>query len=49
MKPNKNGAIRIAISGFDGLDNPHPGSAVGRAIREGWDAPVHIDALGYDA
>ena len=49
MKPNKNGVIRIAISGFDGLDNPHPGSAVGRAIREGWDAPVHIDALGYDA
>lgn len=40
--------LRIAISGFDGLDVPHPGAAVARALREGWDQPIEIHALGYD-
>jgi len=46
MKPDK---LRIAVSGFDGLDVPHPGGAVARALREGWPGPIEIHALGYDA
>ncbi len=49
MKPNRNGAIRVAVSGFDGLDNPHPGLALAGALRQEWDTPIEIDALGYDA
>jgi len=41
--------IRIALTGFEGLDNPHPGIGVARALREGLDGQVEIVALGYDA
>jgi carbamoyl-phosphate synthase large subunit len=40
--------LNIAISGFDGLDVPHPGGPVARALREGWPKPIAIHALGYD-
>lgn len=40
--------LRVAISGFDGLDVPHPGAAVARALRESWGEPIEIHALGYD-
>lgn len=40
--------LRLAISGFDGLDVPHPGPAVARALRESWGQPIEIHALGYD-
>jgi carbamoyl-phosphate synthase large subunit len=45
MKPDK---LRVAISGFDGLDVPHPGGPVARALRESWPGPIEIHALGYD-
>jgi len=45
MKPDK---LRVAVSGFDGLDVPHPGGSVARALREGWPGPIEIHALGYD-
>ena len=41
--------IRLAITGFGGLDNSEPGTAVARAIKLGWEGNVSIDALGYDA
>jgi len=44
----KNKTIRVAVSGFDGLDVPHPGGPVARALREGWPEPIEIHALGYD-
>lgn len=40
--------LNVAISGFDGLDVPHPGGPVARALREGWSGPIAIHALGYD-
>ncbi|MGE5145981.1 MAG: ATP-grasp domain-containing protein [Candidatus Eiseniibacteriota bacterium] len=40
--------LRVAVTGFDGLDVPHPGIAVARALREGWRGPVELHALGYD-
>lgn len=39
----------VAVTGFDGLDVPHPGVAVARALREGWRGAIEIHALGYDA
>lgn len=44
----KNKTLRVAVSGFDGLDVPHPGGPVARALREGWPGPIEIHALGYD-
>ena len=41
--------LRIAITGFGGLDNSEPGTAVARAIKLGWEGNISIDALGYDA
>lgn len=41
--------VRVAVSGFDGLDNPHPGAGVAAALREGWPGPIEIDALVYEA
>jgi len=41
--------LRVAVTGFDGLDVPHPGIAVARALREGWRGPIELHALGYDA
>ena len=45
MKPSE---IRIAISGFGGLNNPHPGAPVAEALREGWRGPMQIHAFGSD-
>lgn len=41
--------LRVAISGFAGLDNPEPGTGVARALRLGWRGRLEIEALGYDA
>lgn len=41
--------IRVAITGFGGLDNPEPGTGVARALRQGWRGDIEIHALGYDA
>ena len=41
--------IRVAITGFGGLDNSEPGTAVARALKLGWEGNISIDALGYDA
>lgn len=46
MKKND---IHVAVSGFSGLNNPHPGLPVARALREGWKGPIEIHALGYDS
>ncbi len=40
---------RVAVSGFSGLTNPHPGLPVARALREGWNGRIEIHALGYNA
>lgn len=40
--------VHVAVSGFAGLNNPHPGIGVTHALREGWDGPLEIHALGYD-
>jgi carbamoyl-phosphate synthase large subunit len=40
----KSKTLRIAISGFDGLDVPHPGGPVARALREGWAGPIMTGA-----
>lgn len=45
----KSPSLRVAVTGFDGLDNPHPGWSVARALRAGWEGPLEIDALVYDA
>jgi carbamoyl-phosphate synthase large subunit len=39
--------LRVAVSGFDGLDNPHPGWPVAGAIRAAKGERVAIAALGY--
>ncbi len=45
---NKSNEIRVAITGFGGLDNSEPGTAVARALKIGWEGKISIDALGYD-
>ena len=40
--------LRVAISGFGGLDNPEAGTGTARALRLGWRGRLAIDALGYD-
>ena len=45
----KRNDLHIAVTGFAGLNNPHPGIAVARALREGWQGPIAIHALGYDS
>lgn len=40
--------IRVALTGLAGLDNPEPGLAVARALREGWRGPLEIEGLVYD-
>jgi len=40
--------VRVAVTGFGGLDNPEPGTGVARALREGWRGTIEIHALGYD-
>ena len=45
---NKSNEIRVAITGFGGLDNSEPGTAVARALKRGWEGKISIDALGYD-
>jgi carbamoyl-phosphate synthase large subunit len=41
--------VIVGITGFGGLDNPEPGTAVARSLRQGFPAPIEIHALGYDA
>lgn len=41
--------IHVAVSGFAGLNNPHPGIPVARALRQGWRGGLEVHALGYDA
>lgn len=40
--------IRVALTGLSGLDNPEPGLAVARALREGWRGSLEIEGLVYD-
>ncbi|MFQ5763366.1 MAG: ATP-grasp domain-containing protein [Rhodospirillales bacterium] len=40
--------IHVAVSGFAGLNNPHPGIPAARALRAGWRGRLEIHALGYD-
>ena len=47
MKKTKE--IRVAVTGFGGLDNSEPGTAVARALKLGWEGSISIDALGYDS
>lgn len=49
MRPRKPTTLRVALSGFDGLDNPHPGAAVAQALRQGAQGRMAIEALVYDA
>lgn len=46
MSRNK---IRVALTGFGGLDSPEPGMSVARALKTGWDGDIRIDALCYDS
>jgi carbamoyl-phosphate synthase large subunit len=39
--------LRVAVTGFDGLDNPHPGAAVAASIRAARGGDIAIAALGY--
>jgi len=39
--------IRVAVTGFGGLDRPDSGSAVARALKKGWRGNIIISALGY--
>jgi len=41
-------SVRVAVTGFGGLDNPEPGTAVARALRLGIPQGLTIEALGYD-
>ncbi|AAZ27855.1 ATP-grasp domain-containing protein [Colwellia psychrerythraea] len=45
----KTSNTRVAISGFGGLDIPHAGASVARALRAGWQGPLIIDALVDDS
>ena len=40
---------RVAITGFGGLDMPHAGASIARALRAGWPGPLIIDALVDDS
>lgn len=39
----------IAVTGLNAIDNPGPGVAVIRALREGLDRPLRIIGLAYDS
>ncbi|MEH6824977.1 MAG: hypothetical protein V7629_13810 [Motiliproteus sp.] len=39
----------VALTGFGGLEAHQPGAAVARALRDGWQANISIEALGYDS
>ncbi len=45
----KTSNVRVAITGFGGLDIPHAGASVARALRAGWPGPLIIDALVDDS
>lgn len=40
--------IRVALTGFAGLDTPEPGTGVAQALRKGSRGNLEIVALGYD-
>ena len=45
----KTSNARVAITGFGGLDTPHAGASVARALRAGWQGLLTIDALVDDS
>ena len=47
MRKKKN-KIRVALSGFSGLDNPEPGNAVARTLRYDFGNSIEIEGLTYD-
>ena len=42
-------ALRVALTGFGGLDNPGPGASVAQALRQGWEGALSISAWSYGA
>lgn len=40
--------MRVAITGFGGLDEPDSGLSVARSLRAGWQGQLIVHALGYD-
>ena len=44
----KSKPLRVALTGWGGLDNPEPGLAVARALRDHWNGPLDILGLVYD-
>ena len=47
MQKKKN-KVRVAVSGFSGLDNPEPGNAVARTLRYELGNDIDIEGLTYD-
>ena len=45
---NKKNKVRVAVSGFSGLDNPEPGNAVARTLRYDLGNDIDIEGLTYD-
>ncbi len=45
----RGGALRVALTGFGGLDNPGPGASVAQALRQGWGGDLAITAWSYGA
>lgn len=41
--------VRVAVTGFGGLSNPHPGTAVAEALRKGCAGEIEIHALVYES
>jgi carbamoyl-phosphate synthase large subunit len=44
----KSKPLSVALTGWGGLDNPEPGLAVARALRDFWNGPLEILGLVYD-
>lgn len=41
--------LRIGVSGINAVDNPGPGIAVARSLKEDWQLNVEVVGLAYDA
>src|SRR5512134_1532884 len=41
------GTLRVALTGFGGLEDPGPGASVAHALREGWSGDLEICAWSY--
>lgn len=44
---NSEKMLRVALTGFGGLDNPGPGASVAHALRQGWGGDLAITAWSY--